>query len=277
MKFVLAAWMLVASNVFAGPLTIVTTSGSGSLSDQVARNIQPLLAKELGRDVVVMNIPGANGAIGFREFHRMPKEAGNVLIGSFALAYVAKTMPPNDFDPLKDFVPVTGLTHVPMRILVPANSPAKDVRGLVELSKAKGGLMGGSTHPSTSITLTLLDKKVGTSTTHVNYRQAAHLYTDLTAGLLDYTIGGNQTAVSFIEDGRVRDLGRIDEMGIEDFSWTGLFVQAGNENGKVAEAIKRVINAQSMNIMGQPFLKADADDLRRLVKREYALIPSAKD
>lgn len=274
MKFILAAWALVASNVFAGPVQIVTTSGPGSLSDQAARHIQPLLAKELGREVVVLNVAGANGVLGFREFSRLPKDGGHILIGSFALAYTAKTLPQADYDPLRDFAPVMGLTRTPLRVLVPANSPAKDINGLVELSKAKGGLMGGSSHPSTALILTLLDNKTGTRTTPVNYRQGAMLFADLASGQLDYSVGGgHSTAAALLEEGRLREIGRLDDLGIEDFSWTGVFVHAGNENGKTAEAIKRVVNADTVKIPGNPFFKADAEALRRLVQREYSLIP----
>lgn len=273
MKFLFGLLLWVSLSVSANPVSIVTTSGPGSLSDQVARHIQPLLSKELGVEVVVVNAPGANGLVGLRAFHQL---AGNhLLIGSFSVPYVAKTTPQKDFDPLVDFAPVMGLTHTPLNITVPANSPAKDMASLAKLSKEKGGLKGGTSHPSTNISMALIDKAFGATTEPINYKQTAQLYTELAAGLLDYTVGGgNQASVALVQSGHLRNIARADQVGIPDFSWTALFVKSGNENGPLANAAKRAINADSMRGLSQPFFKADASAMRAQVQREYTLIPA---
>jgi len=270
--FLALAFALSSATAFSSTLTIVTTSGPGSLSDQVARFIQPLLAKELGVDVVVASAPGGNGVIGLRAFNQLSGDG--VLIGSFSIPFVAKTLPQKDFNPVNDFVPVVGLTHAPMHILVPANSPVKDVQGLIAKFKAEGGLKGGSAHPATGISITLFDKTFGTTTQTINYKQAAQLYTELAAGLLDYGFGGNSVSVGLVQSGHLRSLGRLDQTGVPDFAWTALFVKAGKENSPLANAARKVINAESMRGLPQPFLKADAPTLRAQVQREFALIPA---
>ena len=273
MRHFLGLLLLVVTNVFATPITIVTTSGSGSLSDQVARYIQPLLAKELGVDVVVVNAPGGNGVVGLRAFHQL--SGNHLLIGSFSVPYVAKTAPQKDFDPLVDFAPIMGLTHVPLSITVPANSPVKDIVSLAKLSKDKGGLKGGTAHPSTNISMMLVDKVFGSTTEPINYKQTAQMYTDLAAGLIDYTVGGgNQAAAGLVQSGHIRNIGRADQMGIPDFSWTALFTRSGNENGTVANAARKAINAESMRGLPHPFFRADAIELRNQTLREYTLIPA---
>lgn len=273
MKKLLAVSLLWATAAFASSVTIVTTSGPGSLSDQVARHIQPLLEKELNTEVVVMNSPGANGLIGLRSFHQL--KGDHILIGSFAVPFVAKTMPQKEFDPMVDFVPVTGLTHAPMHILVPANSPAKDLQGLVALSNAKGKLKGGSSHPSANISMTLLDKATGSSTEQINYKQGSQLYAELASGLLDYTFGGaTSSAMAMIQSGHLRSLGRLDQIGIPDFSWTALFVKAGNENNRVAVASRKIVNSENMAVLPQPFFRADFRVLQRMIEQEYKVIPA---
>lgn len=277
MKKLIVALSLLASSAFAAPVNIVTTSGPGSLSDQAARYIQPLLAKELGEEVIVVNVPGASGLVGMRAFNQLPKNEGHVLLGSFALAFVAKTMPQPDFDPLTAFTPVVGMTHVPLSVTVPSTSPAKSVSDFVKMSAEKGGLRGGTSHPSTDISMMLLDKQLGMRTEPVAYKQTAQLYTDLAAGVIDYTIGGgNKVAVGLIESGKLRVLERINDFGIEDFSWTGLFMHAGAENSRVFEALKRVVTKSNMQDLKQPLFDADAATLRKLVAKEYALIPAPK-
>jgi tripartite-type tricarboxylate transporter receptor subunit TctC len=273
-RFLLAlAFALSSTTAFSSTLTIVTTAGSGSLSDQVARFIQPLLAKELGVDVVVANAPGGNGVVGLRAFNQLSGD--HLLIGSFAVPFVAKTLPQKEFDPLVDFSPVMGLTHTPLNITVPANSPARDMASLAKLSKEKGGLKGGTAHPSTSISMALIDKTFGATTEPINYKQTAQLYTELAAGLLDYTVGGgNSVSVGLVQSGHLRNIARADQVGIPDFAWTALFVKADNENSPLANTARKVINAESMRGLPQPFLKADAPTIRAQVQREFALIPA---
>lgn len=275
MKKLFACLLLVATNVFAIPVTIVTTAGPGSMSDQVARHIQPLLAKELGVEVLVMNSPGANGLIGLRTFHQL--QGDHILIGSFAVPYVAKALPQKDFDPMTDFAPVVGLVHPPMLILVPASSPAKDMPGLIALSKAKGGLKGGSAHPSANVSMELLNKTVGIRTDQINYKQVSQLYVDLSSGLLDYTFGGgSSSAASLLQSGHLRSLGRLDQLGVPDFSWTALFVKAGQEQGRAAQAARKVVNPENMAALPHPFFKADATKLRQLLVFEYSVINEIK-
>lgn len=275
MKRLLAALLFAVTGAFASPVTIVTTSGPGSLSDQVARHLQPLLAKELGTEVLVVNSPGANGLIGLRAFHQL--QGDHILIGSFAVPFVAKTMPQKDFDPMTDFTPVVGLTHAPMHVLVPASSPAKDMAGLTALSKTKGKLKGGSSHPSANVSMSLLDKTIGMNTEQVNYKQGAQLYAELSSGLLDYTFGGaTSAAAALIQSGHLRSLGRLDQTGVPDFSWTALFVKAGQEQGRAAQAARKVVSAENMASLSHPFFKADATKLRQMLVFEYGVINEIK-
>jgi len=271
--FLALALALSSATAFSSTLTIVTTSGPGSLSDQAARFLQPMLAKELGVDVVVANAPGGNGVVGLRAFNQLSGD--HILIGSFAVPFVAKTLPQKDFDPITDFVPVVGLTHAPMNILVPAKSPVKDLAGIVALSKANNGLKGGTAHPSANVSMHILDKAVGTDTQQINYKQIAQLNTDLASGILDYAFGGaTSSAAALVQSGHLRSLGRLDQTGVPDFAWTALFVKAGNENSPLANAVRKVVNADSMRGLPQPFLKMDAPTLRAQVQREFALIPA---
>jgi len=273
MKRFFLALVLVSTATLASALTIVTTSGPGSLSDQAARFLQPMLAKELGVDVVVANAPGGNGVIGLRAFNQLSGDG--VLIGSFSIPFVAKTLPQKDFNPVNDFVPVVGLTHAPMHILVPANSPVKDVQGLIAKFKTEGGLKGGSAHPATDISMALFDKTFGTTTQTINYRQLSQLYIDLAEGRIDYGFGGaTSSAAGLLQSGHLRSLGRLDQTGVPDFAWTALFVKAGKENSPLANAVRKVVNAESMRGLPQPFLKMDAPTLRAQVQREFALIPA---
>ncbi len=259
----LCTLLLGASTAFAQPpLMLVTTTGAGSFSDTAARHFAPLLEKELGRPVLVQNIPGANGIIGLRAFNGMTG-GDAILIAGTVNGFVSITAPQPDFDPLKDFVPVFGLAETPQLLLVKKDSPIKsfsDLRGR--------RLMGGSSHPSTDMSIMVLDQKVGSETTLVRYKQISQLATELAGGFVDFTIGGagNAATQGLFESGLVRSIGEVTSVGVPAFSWLGFFAHS-----KAISAQKPVIKA-----IERVMLSAEAKSYEQPNGRRLMPVPSSK-
>lgn len=275
----LAAAMLFASSAFAAqPLTLVTTSGPGSLSDTAARFAAMLLERELSRPVVVDNRPGGLGVVGLRHFWSLPSDGNAILIAGTQLAYVSKAVPQPDFDPMKAFVPLNGLVYTPQQIMVPAASPVRAPADLRALQRSKGVLNGGSSHPSTQTSMGLLDEVLGTKTTIVGYRQATQLASELAGGFIDYTIGGkgNGATAGLIESGHVRVIGNLKDLGVEEFSWVGLFVHADTtttDKARLWTAVRRVMQAPEWAGFQQQRWDVGPQDILQTMKREHDLIP----
>lgn len=278
-RFLAAIFLSVACTAWAQPLTIITSSGAGSLSDTAARSVQPLLEKELGRPVVVINMAGAQGLIAMRHFAKLPADGSSLFIGGTQIPFIAKNKPQGDFDPMAELEPLHGLAYTPQQIMVASTSPAKTVYDLADVLKRKGMLTGASSHPSTQTSMAMLDKVIGIKTTVVPYKEATNVASDVAGGFVDYTIGGkgNGSTAGMVESGHLRVIGMLKDYGVEEFSWNAFFIQAS-----APDDVKRHLVAALAKVMRTPHIEkfhqerflADTAAIRKLMKREFDLLPS---
>jgi tripartite-type tricarboxylate transporter receptor subunit TctC len=108
-------------------------------TDTVARALSTPLAKALGQSVVIENRPGANTVIGSELVLRAPADGHTLLFmaPSFTInPFVQSKLP---FDPLKDFSGVTRLVYNPLIICAHPSLPARNVKELVALARARPG------------------------------------------------------------------------------------------------------------------------------------------
>jgi tripartite-type tricarboxylate transporter receptor subunit TctC len=112
----------------------------GGSTDILARAIGQELTRAWGQSVIVDNVPGAGGAIGADKVAKAPPDGYTLLMGHIGTLAVNPSLYPKlPYNPLKDFAPVAGVARVPNVLVVHPAVPAKDVRELVALAKAKPG------------------------------------------------------------------------------------------------------------------------------------------
>jgi tripartite-type tricarboxylate transporter receptor subunit TctC len=114
------------------------------------------------------------------------------------------------FDPIKDFQPITPLFSFPSVLVVPAASPARSVKELVELAKTKpDGLNYGSQGVGSGghILGEMFRLKSGVRMVHVPYRGAGPAVNDLVAGNIDYLFSSYVSAIGQVQAGKLRVLG----------------------------------------------------------------------
>jgi tripartite-type tricarboxylate transporter receptor subunit TctC len=112
----------------------------GGSTDILARAIGQELTRAWGQSVIVDNVPGAGGAIGADKVAKAPADGYTLLMGHIGTLAVNPSLYPKlPYNPLKDFAPVAGVARVPNVLVVHPSVPAKDVRELVALAKAKPG------------------------------------------------------------------------------------------------------------------------------------------
>jgi len=115
-----------------------------------------------------------------------------------------------NFDPVKDFQPVTPLFSFPSVLVVPDASPARNVKELVALAKTKaGGLNFGSQGVGSGghILGEMLRLNSGAPFTHVPYRGAGPAVSDLAAGNIDLLFSSYVSAIGQVQGGKLRVLG----------------------------------------------------------------------
>jgi tripartite-type tricarboxylate transporter receptor subunit TctC len=225
------------------PIRLIVPYGTGGITDITARIIAPAIGDQLGQQVYVDNRPGGAGMIGFGATASAPADGYTLVLATTALAanpILFKSIP---YDARKSFAPVSLVGVVPMVAVVPAASPAKALKEMVELARSKGsetnyGSAGNGS--DNHLTAELFNHLVGIKVTHVPYRGGGQVMTDLVAGRLSYVFATLPTALPFIGDGRLRalattgqerskalpDVPTVAEAMLPNFSlyaWLGLF------------------------------------------------------
>jgi tripartite-type tricarboxylate transporter receptor subunit TctC len=124
----------------------------GGSVDVVARSFSQPLAKALSQTVIVENRPGANSALGMEHVVRAPADGHTILVGGSVSNAALRKLP---FDLLRDLTPVVGVGTQPYVFSVHPSVPAKTVKELVALARARPGelaysinIYGGGQHLS---------------------------------------------------------------------------------------------------------------------------------
>jgi tripartite-type tricarboxylate transporter receptor subunit TctC len=119
------------------PVRLVVPYPPGGSVDVVARTISQPLSRSLGQTVIVDNRPGANAAIGTEHVARAPADGHTVLVGtSVSNAALRSNL---SYDLLRDLTPVVGVGTQPYVLSVHPSVPAKNVKELIALSRARPG------------------------------------------------------------------------------------------------------------------------------------------
>lgn len=228
-------------------IRLVVAFPPGGPSDTLARIIGARLASHLGQSVVIDNRPGAGGNIAADVVAKAPPDGYTLLMGNNSiLATNAALYGHLDFDPIKDFAPITLIGLQPNILVVNPSVPAHSVAELVALAKAHPGKLNfASSGAGTAAHLAgeLFKLQAGIDIVHVPYRGAMPALTDLVGGRTEMMFATSASVLPFIRDGRLRalavttakrsaavpDLPTIAESGYPNFeatTWHGLVAPA---------------------------------------------------
>jgi tripartite-type tricarboxylate transporter receptor subunit TctC len=193
----------------AKPVTFIVPFAAGSATDQLARALGQSLTAQAGQPVIVDDRAGAGGMIAAAAVARAPADGYTVLITTntthAADEHLYKKMP---FDPVKDFVPVTGLGKGGQVLVVNASSPYKTVADVLAAAKKNPGkLTFGSGSSSSRVAGEMFKQLSGTDITHVPYKSNPNAIADLLGGTIDMMITDTTTGVPQIKAGKLRALG----------------------------------------------------------------------
>lgn len=214
------------------PVNLLVGFSPGGGTDAISRLLQPSLQADLGQPVTVTNIisrlfqpspqasfgqpvtagnrPGASDTVAALAGTRAPPDGHTLFMTTVsASAVVPPHMDPPPFDIYKDQTAVVLAAAVPLVVVVPASSPARDLRGLVEMARANpGGLSYSSPGVASQqhLVAELLAERAGTRMTHVPFDGTGQIVDELLAGRTDLAIATLPTCLPHIREGRVRAL-----------------------------------------------------------------------
>ena len=257
-----AVWLSVASAIAHGesypnkPVTLVATAAPGGVVDILARTIGHRLSKIWGQQVIVENKPGASNQIGAVFVANAAPDGYTLLVSPEATfvvnPWLYKALP---YDPVKDFVPITGLVSISQALITNPSVPAKDTKELIALAKKKPGELNYGTFGVGStghLNMEMLQIATGTKLVAVHYKGATPALTDVLAGHIQLMFISTSSAIQPWKTGtvkllaigsrkrleRVPDIPTVAEAGLPGFeavSWFGLFAPRGTPSDIVAK------------------------------------------
>ncbi|CAN7403329.1 tripartite tricarboxylate transporter substrate binding protein [Acidovorax sp. LjRoot194] len=237
------------------PIRILVGAPAGGSTDTLARNLATEMGRQLGRTVVVENRPGAGGNIAADAVAKAAPDGNTLLMSFTSHAINASLYPSLPFDPIKDFTPLTCVATSPSILVANPAVPAKDVRELIALAKAKPGQLNfaiGAVGSSLHLAGDAFKMQSGAYIVNIPYRGTAPALQDVLAGQVELMFAAVGNAQSQIRAGKLKALGvtsakrlpafpdvpAIAEVlpGYESSAWFGLF-GPGNMNPELAKKL----------------------------------------
>ena len=239
------------------PLRIVVPFAAGTTTDQAARYIGQKITDQTKQPVIVENKAGANGFIALQYLLGLPADGYTFTIGTntthAANSALFKKLP---YDPVGDFVPLSGLTIGGVVLVVAPSTPANNVQELLALARKKK-MTFGSGNSSSRAGGEVLRELAGVDLLHVPYKALPAALTDLVGGQIDMVFGDAPAVMPLVKAGKLKALGvstkermpgyeeipTIAEQGVKGYEtngWLAAFAPKGIPHD-VAEKLSKMI------------------------------------
>ncbi len=205
--FISVAWLgaTSAQNFPSRPIRIVT-SAAGNVNDSLSRMIAQGISGPLGQQVVVENRGGGFGPDA-TVVRATPDGYTVILTGSGA--WISSLTQKLDWDPAKDFTPVTMVTRSPLLLVVHASVPAKSVKELIAYAKANPAALSysrGGTGGTSHLAAELFKHMAGVNIVGVGYSSGNQESVDLLSGRVQMTISTVPSVTEKVKSGKMRAL-----------------------------------------------------------------------
>ena len=244
------------------PIRIVLPFAAGSVSDVSLRIMTDKLAPRLGTSIIVDNQPRAGGTTAAASVLSGPRDGYSLMVFSTSTAVSVSLLKSLPYDPVADFVPVSGLSTFANIIAVNATSPYPTLSRLLQAAFDTPGMLniGTTTVGSTNyLAAALLKSMSGLNFTIVPFRTPGDLVTAVLRNDVDAIVQSYGALKSAIEAKQIKALGSttparaayapdvptVDESGVKGFdvvTWNGIFAPAGVPPEAVA-TLNREIHA----------------------------------
>jgi len=257
----------------AKPIRWIVPFAPGGSADALARIVQPSFAEAFGQQLLIDNRGGASGTIGSDMMVKSPPDGYTLL-----LITTTHTINPSlmklPFDPVKDFAPVSLILSQPNILVVHPSVPAKSVKDLVALARARPGTLGyasGGNGSSPHLSGELFRLVAGIDIVHIPYKSSGPGVNDLLGGHVPMMFVGPLAVDGFVRSGRLRALAVADARrnavfpavptmkeagfgGVETGTWFGITAPAATPRQVIATA-----NAAMVKALASRDLKAKLD------------------
>ena len=228
------------------PIRVISSSAPGGGGDTLTRLIAQKLSEQLQRQIVVDNRPGAGDTIAFVAAAKSAPDGYTLVSVSPSFTIAPALYPDFPYDPLKDYAPVGIVARAPLLLAAHPALPAKSVKELIALAKAKPGALdvgiaqGSISHLVAAFFASTANIKV----TFIPYKATAPLIIDGIGGQIHLLVTNALATLPHVRSGRLRalavttgerfsllpELPTISESGVRGYdasTWNGWLAPAG--------------------------------------------------
>jgi tripartite-type tricarboxylate transporter receptor subunit TctC len=261
-----AAPLAVAQNYPAKTVRLVSPFPPGGSVDVVARLVAAKLSENLGQQFIVDNRSGASGNIGTELVANSPPDGYTIIIQTIPFVANQFLLARVPYDPIRDFAPVSLMTSSPSLVTVHPSLPARSVKELIALARAKPGQLnysaaGVGTNPHIAGELFNLLARV--NIVAVQFKGGGPADLAVIGGEVEMTFGNISQEIGYVNAGRLRalavtsakrspalpDLPTVAEAGVPGYefvTWHGILAPKATPRPVVAllnEQLKKVLTA----------------------------------
>lgn len=201
----LALPALRAQNLPNGPVRIIVGFAPGGGTDLLARVIGQKLAEMWHTTVIVENRAGASGVIASDYVAKQPADGTVLHMAHINSHAIVPNLQKVNYDALKDFQPIAMVGVTPNLLICNQNQPAKTVKDLVDLCKAKPGQVSfgsAGTGSAQHLALEMFMLQAGVKAIHVPYKGSGPMLTDLIGGQVQYSFDTMTAATPHVKSGK---------------------------------------------------------------------------
>ena len=277
------------------PITLIVSYPPGGTADLMARTVATPLGKFLGTSVVVENKPGASGQIAAAYVAKASADGYTLMLDASSYSVNPSLFPKLPYDPNKDFKTLAVLAQYPNVLLVNPSFPAKSVKELVALAKAKpNGIAYASSGNGSAQHLAgaLFEVKAEVEMQHIPYKGGGPALNDVIGGQVPVFFGSVASTKQYVDTGKLNALAvtskkRASSMpsvptmaeagvpGYEVYEWNGIFAPAATPAPilvKISDAIAKVMQSAEvrdkvLSLGGDPF-GGNAEAADKFVKNQ---------
>ena len=264
----LAAFSVQGQSYPSRPVKLIVPFPAGSATDQVARVVGAELQQALGQPFIVENKAGAQGAIAAAEVAKAAPDGYTLMLTTNTpQAANVSLFKKLNYDPVKDFTPITRYGTTSFMLMVRPDFPAKDLKGFIAHARSRPGkLSGGYGSSGSQVSLAMLKQLGKLDIVEVPYKGIPQTVTDTMGGSLQLTFVDMANALAQAKGGKLRglavtngkrsslapDLPAIAEElpGYEIIAWFALVAPA-----KLPEAIVQRLHEINMKALAKPAVK----------------------
>ena len=286
------------------PITMVVPFPPGGVAEIVGRPLASIMEKSLKQPIVLINRPGAGGAVGMASVAKGPADGYTILMGLSSISIFPVSERINGKEPpfeLRDFAPIALVTADPTVLVVRADGPYKTVKDFVDAAKANPGKINYSSsgvYGTLHVAMEIFANSAGIKLFHIPYQGGGPAVTALLAGQVEASPQGPAAAIGHIRGGKMRALAgwgaerlkllpeipTFKELGYdaEFYIWTGVFAPASTPAPIVArlrEAVRLAATSDdfraAMEKVSTPVVYLDAPEFQKYWDKDAARLKTA--